>query len=401
MKREHFKSVTRKGRKLSVLLIALAVSAVGFSTKTHAAIEQRNDYLISGSFYNNYVIMGNGSAFYSAGSNSNGKLGAGLSVNQSKVPVEGIGTDFVMVRAGLTHTVMLKDDGTIWSFGYSSHGELGTGNKIDTEREPYLNTYIDNVKEIGAGGYFTLALKNDGTVWSYGENNFGQLGNGSTIESVKPVKVSNLSNITRIDAGEGSGGALDKNGNLWVWGQNASGLLGQGDTVNRLTPVLYPATKVKDFSIGEDGINVLTEDGIVYTSGLNTYGELGIGKTPKTKQLTPAIVNINDVIQVSRGETHSLVLKKDGTVWSWGVNSYGPVGDGTTVNAMYPVQVLDSNSQPLQDIVVVNADGRSSVAVNSAGVVYSWGRNTNGQLGIDSTIDQKLAIETLFPNIFD
>lgn len=401
MKKNYLESKNKKGRGLLVLLLALGISTVGFSSKANAAIEQRNDYLISGSFYNSYTILGNGSAFYSSGSNSNGLLGAGLSMNSTKVPVEGIGTDFVMVRAGLAHTVLLNSDGTVWSFGFSSHGELGTGNKNDRETEPYQNNYINDVKEIGAGGYFTIALKNDGTVWAYGSNNFGQLGNASTVDSVKPVKVMNLSNIIRIDAGEDSSGALDKSGNLWVWGHGVSGVLGQGDTGNKLTPVLYPVSKVKDFSIGEDGINVLTEDGVVYTSGLNTYGELGIGKTPKTKQLIPAVVNISDVVQVSRGDSHSLVLKKDGTVWSWGSNGSGPVGDGTTINAMYPVQVQDSYTQPLQDIVAVNAAGRSSIAVNSTGVVYAWGRNINGQLGIDSTIDQRSATETLFPSIYE
>lgn len=357
-------------------------------------------YYISSNDTNSYVLMKDGSAFYSAGSNGNGKLGAGLNVNSSKIPVKGIGSDYKMVNAGGEFTVLLKNDGTIWSFGYSSHGELGTGEKTDVKREPYKNNFINDVREVSAGRYFTLALKNDGTVWAYGKNSKGQLGIGSTEDSLIPKQVLGLENIVKIDSSEFNGAALDSDGYLWVWGEGAFGQLGQGNKINQTSPVLYPVYNVKDFSIGDTGINVVDQDGDVFTSGLNTSAQLGIGNTSPTTVLEPVMVNISDVKQISRGKTHTLALKEDGSVWGWGINNYGQIGDGTTTNAKFPVQVLGPDYSPLSNVSYVHAESHS-MAIKSDGSILAWGRGENGELGINSTSTIKVPVETLFPNILN
>ncbi|WP_342416036.1 copper amine oxidase [Paenibacillus sp. FSL R10-2782] len=390
-------------KKLGLAALAASTLLMGSSITASADSTVNYDHLLSAGSTNAFLAMEDGSSFYATGSNSNGKLGVGAGGGNNKTsPMQADVSDIAMIDAGDSHSTLLKKDGTIWSWGFASYGELGTGNKRDTARDPVKNKYINDVKEVRAGGQFTLALKNDGTVWAYGENNFGQLGIGTkgvSAFSVKPVQVQGLEDIVAIDAGDSFGAALDKNNQLWVWGKGSDGALGQDDKENQLTPVQYRIDDIKTFTAGSDRIYVLTNSGEVYASGSNTSGKLGDGTS--TFRRSPVLINISNVSRLKAGNTQAFALKNDGTLWAWGVNTYGQVGDGTDVFSIkVPTQVVDDMNTPLTDVVAFSAAGNHSHALTADGTVWSWGFNKNGELGIGSTKEQYSATKTNFPNPF-
>jgi len=182
-------------------------------------------------------------------------------------------------------------------------------------------------------------LKTDGTVWAWGDNYSGQLGDGTTTERRTPVQVSGLTDVIAVTGGEGHGLALRADGTLWAWGDNYSGQLGDGTTTERRTPVQVSGlTDVIAVAAGGYHSLAVKTDGTLWTWGDNWSGQLGDGTT--TERITPVqILGLTDVIAIAAGWEHSLALKSDGTVWAWGLNDEGRLGDGTSDGRTSPVQV--------------------------------------------------------------
>ncbi|WP_254634769.1 copper amine oxidase [Paenibacillus sp. GbtcB18] len=393
--KKRFWNVIAKNRMHTAALIS--VLTLASSPIPASAAINVYDSLLSAGESTTFLVKSDGSAFYAAGSNASGKLGYTGSTSNQTVPVQSVGTDIAMVDAGLSHSVLLRKDGTIWSWGSATYGETGTGLKTGVSNPPVQNVFLNNVKEVRAGNNFTLALKQDGTVWAYGKNSDGQLGIGTKDYSLKPLQVLGISDIVAIDAGDDFGAALSSDGSLWVWGNGAYGALGQGDKADQLLPVRYPLDNVQDFAVGSDRIYVLA-DGFLYGSGSNTSGKLGDGTT--TTRLSPTFINISNVADIDAGDTQTLVLKTDGTVWAWGQNTNGEVGDGTKQNAKVPVQVIDTSALPLTDVIAIDAGGTHSHALKADGTLWSWGSNASGQLGTGNSVSERFASRSKFPNPF-
>ena len=288
-----------------------------------------------------------------------------------------------MIAAGNSHTVALKSDGTVWSWGWNQYGQLGDGT-TNSRNTPVQVSGLDNVLAIAAGFYHTVALKSDGTVWSWGWNQYGQLGDGTTNNRNTPVQVSGLTNVLAIAAGHWHTVALKNDGSVWVWGDNGNGQLGNG--VFESGPHPMP-TQSSGFSNGiaiaadRHHVAALKNDGTVWTWGSNHKGQLGDGMWPRypavDRRATPSPVNsMSDAIAIAAGEWHMVALKNDGTVWTWGFNQWGQLGDGTTNSRNTPVQVLG-----LTNVLAIAAGVRHTVALKNDGSVWSWGHNSNGQLG--------------------
>ncbi len=287
-----------------------------------------------------------------------------------------------MVAAGPYHTVSLKSDGTVWTWGDNSSGQLGDGTLVN-KSAPIQVSGLTNVVSVACGGFHALALKNDGTVWGWGLNQNGQLGDGTTTQKITPVQVSGLTNVIMISSRGEHSMALKEDGTLWGWGLNQNGQLGDGTTTQRNSPIQVSGlTNVTSVACGLNHAIAFKGDGTVWTWGKNSYGQLGDGTT--TQRTTPAVVNgLGSVASVAAGVDHTLVIMTNGTVWTWGSNANGQLGDGTTIDKAFPVQVSG-----LSGVLSVSVGLTHTLALMSDGTVWGWGLNPYGQLGNGVTVTQ-------------
>lgn len=237
---------------------------------------------------------------------------------------------------------------------------------------------------VAAGGWHSLALKNDGTVWAWGENRTGSLGDASTNSRMSPVQVRGLSEVIAVDAGGGQSVALKADGTVWTWGMNYSGELGIGTTTNRLKPVQVEGLPtIIAVAAGGGYCAVLAADGTVWTWGSNDAGELGIG-TKVEQHLPVRVPGLVDIIAISAGGEMTLALDKKGNVWAWGWDYDNPemaMDGGSSV----PVQVPG-----LSNVIAVSAGGAHNLVLQNNGMVWGWGASWAGQVGVILDFDPTL-----------
>lgn len=314
------------------------------------------------------------------GDNSQGELGNN-SNSSSTLPVQVSGlAGVVAVAGGFDHTLALASAGTVWAWGYNQFGQLGNGGNTNSGTPVRVSGFTGAVAVAG-GGSHSLALTNDGTVWAWGANQFGQLGNASNGSINVPVQL-NLSGIVAIAAGgypQGAGEssmALKSDGSVWTWGDNQYGELGNGGTANSNVPVKVGGLPgVMAIASGAYHSLALASDGTVWAWGDNQYGELGNGSMVNSN-VPVQVSGLSGIVAISAGFYHSLALKSDGTVFAWGYNGDGELGNGGTANSNAPVQVSG-----LTGVVSIAGGGTQSLALTSTGTAWAWGGNQHGELG--------------------
>ncbi len=289
------------------------------------------------------------------------------------------------VAARYNHSAAVKSDGSVWTWGNNSNGQIGDG--TTTQRTtPVQVGGVSSAVSVGAGYFHTLALSADGTVKSWGGNSYGQLGDGTTTQRTSPVAVGGLSGVIGLGAGYAHTIALRADGTVWTWGLNTSGQLGDGTTTQRTSPVRVPGLSgVISVVAGFYHNLALKSDGTVWAWGQNTNGQLGDGTTAQ-RNLPVRSGTIAGVTDLAAGLSHSLALRADGTIWSWGGNSSGQLGDGTTAQRTAPVQMSG-----VTDAISIAAGYGSSHLLRSNGSVWGCGLNSNGQLG-DGTYNQRNSV---------
>ena len=319
-----------------------------------------------------------------------GQLGNGALLD-SNIPLQVSGvSNVISINGGKNRSVVLKSDKTVWSWGSNVSGELGDGTNNSSD-VPVQVLNLTDVNYIGGGSDHSLAIRANGTVWAWGNNSKSQLGDGTVSNKSTPVPVEAFGsgNSVMVSGGEGFSVALKLDGTVWTWGWNFNGKLGVNDVVNRSTPVQVWGSAqgiisgFSDISSGYAHNLGLKSDGTVWAWGSNGFGQLGDGTN--INRLTPIeVVGLTDVIAIAAGYNHSLALKSDGTVWSWGWNSYGQLGDGTQTSQSLPVQVKASSTPGdyLQNISAISLGDTHSLALRSDGTVWAWGGNGKGQIGI-------------------
>ncbi len=286
------------------------------------------------------------------------------------------------VSAGDGHVLVVASDGTVWAWGQNDSGQLGIGS-TGGKTVPTQVSGLSGVTTVAAGSQHSLALKSDGTVWAWGANYSGQLGvDPSIIQENAPVQVSGLTGIVTIAAGNSHSLALKADGTVWAWGANWAGQLGNHSTTPSSTPVQVSGlTNITAIAAGYGHGLARVIDGVLHVWGWNAYGQLGNGNyDPQTTPLP--LSTITDVSAVAAGQTFSIVVKSDGTVWGWGANGNGQLGNGSTTGRNVPGQV-----STLTNIVSVAGGGSHAVALSTTGVVYVWGANWQGQVGDGSGQD--------------
>ncbi|MGG4451227.1 RCC1 domain-containing protein [Brevibacillus porteri] len=280
----------------------------------------------------------------------------------------------VSSAAGEAHSLILKSDGTVWAWGANNHGQLGDGTTVQ-KNVPVQVKGITNIMRIAAGSNHSIALKADGTVWAWGYNSDGALGNGTfSPYSNTPVQAVGLTDVAEIAAGGNHGLALKKDGTVWMWG------IIPGKSKN-IPFKVEGLTEVKAIASGVDHCLAVKKDGTVWAWGWNSSGQLGINNMIDT--VVPTQTNgLSNIVSVAAGFSHSLALDVNGKVYVWGSGSSGQIGDGSYSEKFVPVNIPE-----LTDIEQI-ASGPSayhSIALKRDGTVYAWGSNSQGQLG-DGTI---------------
>jgi alpha-tubulin suppressor-like RCC1 family protein len=359
-----------------------------------------------------------GQRYRAWGSNGLGQLGDGTTTDAESPTAPSATANWKQISGGAIHTIALKDDGTVWAWGDNQEGQLGNGTTCDSpttgancgSTTPVQVSGLSGVTQVAAGMYHSLALKSDGTVWAWGFNGFGQLGNGTTTDSTNcplrptcgnvPTQVSGITDVTQVAAGFYHSLAIVGTGassKAYAWGYNASGQLGDGTTINRSLPLNV---------LGEGGIGVLTDvaelgGGSQHSLALKndakalSWGALASKENPNQGQLcdhsfekgsrfpgrAAAEIGVTD-IAVAPGGFHSLFLKSNGTVTGCGNNQNGQLGDNTFDSSASPVKVRNSdNTANLTGVTAIAAGGFHSLAIQGTGTVLAWGSDGSGQVG--------------------
>ena len=297
-------------------------------------------------WFTNSAIKPNGT-LWTWGKNNRGQLGNETTTNNSS-PVQTVasGTNWQSTSNGYNHTAAIKTDGTLWTWGRNTGvGQLGTNDTNHRSSPVQTVAGGTNWSQVSAGGYHNLAIKTDGTLWAWGQNYYGQLGDNARTHRSSPVQtIAGGTNWSQISGGWAHSAAIKTDGTLWAWGDNGYGHLGTNDTTHRSQPVQ------------------------TVTGGTNWR-------------------------QVSASQaygTGTAAIKTDGTLWAWGKNNVGQLGDNTTINKSSPVQTIASGSNWSQ----VSAGGYHTAAIKTNGTLWAWGEGANGQLGDNTLLRKSSPVQT-------
>ena len=296
------------------------------------------------------------------------------------------------ISAGANHTLLLKkednsESGSLWAFGRNTYGQLGNG-KTEDINSTVNEIVTSGVTNIATGDNHSLYVKSGGVLFSMGLNSSGQLGDGTENNSSTPVKIRDA-NVSAITAGANHSLYLDENGSLWAFGDNTFGQLGDGTENNSSDPVKIRDANVSAAAAGANHSLYLDENGSLWAFGDNTYGQLGDGS--ETNRFSPVQVEASGVAKVFAGGNASFYIKTDGSVWSMGDNQYGQLGDSTNWNRNRPIRIF-SQSAKIESIV---SGLNHNFFLNENGTVEGVGLNDESQLGVTGeTYSTPVEVET-------
>ena len=336
------------------------------------------------------------------GIDANGALGQGTHETTKSVPTQvGSDEDWVVTASGVgAATNAIKSDGTLWTWGTQVHGQLGDGTAIGSGYNRSSPAQVGAATNWGSladdqrmtiGCYkHTAAVRQDGTLWTWGNGGEGRLGHGNTTTLSVVTQVGSLTNWQHVVCGIESTYAIKSDGTLWGWGTNSNGQLGQGDTTNRSSPVqLGSATNWTQVASGYYHTLAINSSGQLWVCGHGGEGRLGTGNTTGLSSLTQ-VGSLTDWAKLGAGGEHSLAIKTGGTLWTWGNGYHGNLGHGGTIgsglNKSSPTQVgsysdwIEISGEWSNDSHGIRLSGGGN-----SGTLWSWGTNSQYNSGTGNT----------------
>ena len=401
--------------------IYLGASASGITSACSSAVFEIGNALIAAGNVGLFAcgITASGGNVYCWGYNGYGQLGNNTTTTE-KAPVETLlVSNMVGIAAGGNHTCGANVGGSVYCWGYNGQGQLGN-NSTTNQKQPVIVEGVGGVgalsgiASVSAGQNFSCGVTSPGNVYCWGYNNYGQLGINNTTTKKTPVEVlgvggvGNLSGIVSVAGGASHACALSTAGNVYCWGYNGYGQLGVGSTTTQKVPVEVTGvggvghlSNIINIVGAADHTCAVSSAGNVYCWGYNGYGQLGNNST--TTQKVPVEVlgvggvgHLSNVSSVATGAFHTCGALSAGNVYCWGYNGYGQLGINSTTNQKEPLEVYGIGGVgDLSSITNITGGKYSTCALTSAGNVNCWGYNGNGQLGINSTVEQKEPVEVL------
>lgn len=325
----------------------------------------------------------NGGVLFTWGRNNNGQIGNGTNgVTIYNTPQQiGADTNWSKISAGNSHCLATKTDGTLWAWGRNGDGQIGVGSTNALFNTPQQIGTENSWNKISAGDEFCLAIKNNGTLWAWGDNTYGQIGDNSVVDKTSPVQIGTDNNWVEISAGTDHSIALKSDGTIWVWGRNNLGQFGMAAPLTSSVPIQMGTDTnwSKIYAGREHSIGIKTNN-TYWVWGGNTNGQFGNGGTVPSNTPTP-ITSFDSATFISKGHQHSCVIKTDGTIWSTGGNTSGQLGNGNNTQQVNPVQENSLST----NWILLESKVSHTTALKSDGSLYTWGANLYGQLGDGST----------------
>jgi alpha-tubulin suppressor-like RCC1 family protein len=321
------------------------------------------------------------------GAASSGILGDNTVVSKSSpVSVVGVILDWCQVSAGASHSLALRGNGTAWSWGLGTCGRLGDNTVVNKSSPVSVVGGFTDWCQLSAGCGHSLGVRQNGTVWAWGCNVRGQLGTNNQVSTSSPVSVlGGFTNWCQVSAGYIHSLGVRQSGTAWAWGCGGEGRLGLNDIIDRSSPVQVVGGFCDWCQISAGCLHSLAvrQNGTAWGWGDNCCGRLGDDTETSRRSPVSVVGGFTDWCQISAGECHSLGIRQNGTIWAWGSGGQGRLGTNTVAGRTSPGSVVGG----FTDWCQISAGCQSS-GVRTNGTAWSWGNNVNGRLG-DNTVVAK------------
>ena len=329
------------------------------------------------------------------GNGGNVQLGTNATTNRSTpVTTSAGGTNWKQVNSANLHTSAIKTDGTLWVWGSGGNGRLGINDASDKSTPVTTFAGGTNWKQVSGGNALTAAIKTDGTLFTWGLATLGRLGNGITTGAIStPVTTfAGGTNWKQVSGGGSHCAAIKTDGTLWTWGNGGNAQLGTNSTTDKSTPVTTFAggTNWKQVSAGNLHTAALKTDGTLWTWGNGEAGRLGNAVTTNVSTPVTTFAGGTNWKQVSAGGFHTAAIKTDGTLWTWGDNTAGRLGNASTTNVSTPVTTFAGGTNWKQ----VSSGTNHMAAIKTDGTLWVWGSGTLAQLGNNSATSVSTPVNT-------
>jgi len=305
------------------------------------------------------------------------------------------GINWKQVAGGYNHTAAIKTDGTLWCWGYNvTYGQLGDNTIVHRSSPVQTVAFGKNWKQVSCGDRYTASIKTDGTLWCWGYNIYGQLGDNTVVNKSSPVQtVAFGNNWKQVSCGVVNTASIKTDGTLWAWGYNLDGGLGDNTTTNKSSPVQTIAfgNNWKQVSVSTRHMAAIKTDGTLWCWGLNSDGQLGDNTIVAKSSPVQTVTFGTNWKQVSSGASITTAIKTDGTLWVWGLGTSGRLGDNTISSKSSPVQTISYGTNWKQ---VLYIQGKTNAAIKTDGTLWTWGDNFYGQIGDNTVTSRSSPVQT-------